>query len=149
MRRIRLLWLAPVAALALAGGIASSGTAQSGTATRTITFHAKTARGGFFPKGRPHLGDRFGFTDTITGSDGSKGHDYGSCTYIAKNQSVCQVQFVTNRGQLSAQVPVTNNGRSNTGAITGGTGAYIGARGQGTAKNISKTKTVITVELLP
>jgi hypothetical protein len=149
MRRIRLLWIAPVAALALAGGIAATGGAQSGTTPRTITFHAKSAKGGFFPKGRPHLGDRFGFTDTVTGSDGSKGHDYGSCTYIAKNQSLCQVQFVMNTGQLSAQVPVASHGRSNTGAITGGTGAYIGARGQGTAKDVSKNKTTITVTLLP
>jgi hypothetical protein len=148
MRRIRLLWLAPVAAIALAGGIATSGTAQSGTATHTITFTAKSAKGGFFPKGRPRPGDRFGFTDRVTGSDGSKGHDYGSCTLVTRNQAVCQVQFVMNTGQLSAQVPVTTTGHVNTGSITGGTGAYFGAQGQGTAKDINKNTTKITVELL-
>jgi hypothetical protein len=59
------------------------------------------------------------------------------------------VQFVTNAGQLAAQVPVGVTGHTNTGAITGGTGAYDGARGEGTAKDVSKNTTKITLNLLP
>jgi hypothetical protein len=43
---------------------------------------------------------------------------------------------------------VTTRGHVNTGSITGGTGAYFGAQGQGTAKDINKNTTKITVELL-
>jgi hypothetical protein len=141
--------MALVAAVALAVGIAASGGAQPGGGAKMITFTAKSAPGGFFPKGKPHVGDRFGFTDTVKGSDGSKGHDYGSCTLVTGNQALCQVQFVLNTGQLSAQVPVTNTGRSNTGTVTGGTGSYFGARGSGTSKEINRHTTKITVALLP
>src|SRR5437764_14020589 len=104
MRRIRLLWLAPVAAVALAAGIAGSGSAQS-SGPRTITIIAKTAKGGFFPKHRPHAGERFGFTDTIKSSDGGKGHDYGACTLVTRLHSVCQVQVILTTRQITAQVP--------------------------------------------
>jgi hypothetical protein len=147
MRRIRLLWLAPVAGVALAAGIAASGSAQS-SGPRTITIIAKTAKGGFFPKQRPHSGERFGFTDTIKSSDGGKGHDYGVCTLVTRVQSVCQVQFILNTGQISAQVPVNLNARNNTGAVTGGTGAYVGATGQGTAHNVNSKTTKVTISLL-
>jgi hypothetical protein len=59
------------------------------------------------------------------------------------------VQFVLNTGQLSAQVPVNLNSHSNTGAVTGGTGDFVGARGQGTAKDINKNTTRVTITLLP
>jgi hypothetical protein len=72
-----------------------------------------------------------------------------NCTFVTRNQAVCQVRFVTNAGQLSAQVPVTATGHTNTGAVTGGTGAYDGARGQGTAKDVSKNTTKVTINLLP
>ena len=149
MRRSYLWAVIATIVVALAGVIATGGSAKSSAKPRTIVFTAKTAPGGFFTKGRPHPGSRFGFTDTVTGSDGSKGHDLGSCTVIVRKTALCQVQLVLNTGQLAGQVPLKFSSKTNTGPITGGTGAYDGARGTATAVQVNKKTTKITVTLLP
>ena len=149
MRRSYLWAVIATMTAALAGVIATSGSAKPSTKARTIVFIAKSAPGGFFPKGPPHPGSRFGFTDTVTGSDGSKGHDYVSCTVIVGKTALCQAQLALNTGQLAAQFPVNLSRRTNQFPVIGGTGAYDGARGTGTAKTVSKTTTKITVHLLP
>ena len=120
------LALAAAAAIATAAVLATGGSAQ--TPPSSLHFVSKEQRGvGFFPHHRPHQGDRFGFGDTITGAD--TGVDRGVCTLIGKN-ALCTVQLKLSKGTVSAQGLSSLRRNTNTPfAITGGTGAYNGARG--------------------
>jgi hypothetical protein len=137
-----------VASLAIGGVIASTGGARSSGGPRTITFNDTAVRGGFGFKGRPRPGERFGFTERVRGSDGSKGYTLGSCTLVKSKVALCNVEFVLNKGQLAAQVPIGLTRKSNLGIIVGGSGAYDGARGEGLATNLTSKKTRVVVHLL-
>ena len=78
------LALAAAAAIATAAVLAAGGSAQA--PPTSLHLVSKEQRGvGFFPRHRPHQGDRFGFGDTITGDD--TGVDRGVCTLIGKSAS--------------------------------------------------------------
>ena len=68
--------------------MATSGSAQAPSGT--LHFVGKSQnKVGFFPKHRPHQGDRFGFGDKVSGDD--TGVDRGVCTFVGK-QSLCDIQ---------------------------------------------------------
>jgi hypothetical protein len=136
---------AALAALAAAAVVATSGSAQ--TPPSTLHLVSTTQKGvGFFPKGRPRQGDRLGFGDKITGDQ--TGTSRGVCTIVGK-QLLCTIQVQLANGTLSAQGIVPQRSNNNPVAITGGTGAYNGARGTALVTDVSQTKSNITVELEP
>jgi hypothetical protein len=144
--RVAIALSAALAAVITAAVIASSGSAQG--SPNTLQLVAKTQKGiGFTPHHRPHQGDRFGFGDKITGDD--TGVDRGVCTFIDR-KALCTVQAQLSKGNLSVQglLPM---GRANhlPLAITGGTGDYDGATGTATVTQVSQSKTLITVTLVP
>ncbi|MGZ4202189.1 MAG: hypothetical protein ACXVRH_09035 [Thermoleophilaceae bacterium] len=133
------------AAAATAALAATSGSAQ--TPPSTLHLVSTSQKGvGFFPKGRPRQGDRFGFGDKITGD--ATGFDRAVCTLVGKN-ALCTIQVQLSNGTLSAQGVVAQRSTNAPVAITGGTGAYNGARGTALVTDTSQTQSNITVELLP
>jgi hypothetical protein len=137
--------------VAAAAVIATAGSAQVAPTPTTLHLTTKEQKTvGFFPKHKPVQGDRFGFGDTVAGDD--TGYDRGVCTLIGKNQALCTVSLHLSKGTLSAQDIITNiNGRSNKApfAITGGTGAYDGARGTALVTDTSMTSSDIEITLKP
>src|SRR5436305_192530 len=120
--RLPLALVAGAAAIATAAVLATSGSAQ--TAPTTMRFVGKAQnKVGFFPKHRPHQGDRFGFGDKVSGDD--TGIDRGVCTFIGK-QDLCNIQIQLSKGTLSLQGFVSEKSHNQPIAITGGTGAYNG-----------------------
>jgi hypothetical protein len=114
-----------------------------------LQFVTKAQNGiGFFPKGRPRQADRFGFGSTVTGDD--TGISRGVCTVIGKSGPValCTLQIQLSKGTLSAQALLPQRSQNTPVAITGGTGAYNGARGTALATDVNQTTTDITVTLL-
>ena len=145
-RMTRTTLAAGVAALATAGVIATSGSAQAPAGT-TLHLVAKSQKGiGFFPKHRPRQGDRIGFGDKVTGDD--TGLDRGVCTVIGRGL-LCTIQVQLSKGTLSAQGMLPQRSHNTPVAIVGGTGAYNGARGTAFATDTSATSSTIDVELLP
>src|SRR4051812_41679230 len=143
--QISLALLAGAAAIATIAIMASSGSAQ--TAPSSLHFVGKSQnKVGFFPKKRPHQGDRFGFGDKVSGDD--TGIDRGVCTVIGK-QTLCTIQARLSKGTLSLQAFVPERAHNAPIAITGGTGAYNGARGTALVTNVNSTTTDINVTLLP
>ena len=144
--RIAVALSTAVAALIIAAVIASAGSAQGNP--NTLNLVSKTQnRIGFFPKHKPHQGDRFGFGDKITGDD--TGVDRAVCTFIGK-KPLCNIQAQLSKGALSLQgVLPTGRPKQLPIAVTGGTGDYDGARGTAIVTQVSASKTLVTVNLVP
>jgi hypothetical protein len=142
--KTRLAVAALLAALATAAVVAATGSAQAPAGT-TLHLNAKSAKHvGFFPSGRPHQGQHAGFGDTITGDD--SGYDRGACTIVGTSL-LCNIQVQLSKGTLSVQGIVPQRSKNTPIAITGGTGAYDGARGTAFVTDTSSTTTSITVVL--
>lgn len=136
---------AAVAAVMTAAVITSAGSAQGPPNTLHLVGTAQKGIG-FSPDHAPRQGDRFGGGSKISGDD--NGTSRTVCTIIGK-RGLCALQVQLSNGKLSAQGLVPNRADHTPIAITGGTGAYQGARGTAVATQISKTKTRLTVTLRP
>ena len=141
--------LALAAIAAAVGAIAIQATAGSAApASKSLHLVATSLKKvGFFPKGKPHQGDRFGFGDKITGDD--TGYDRAVCTVVGGKRLLCTIQVQLSKGTLSVQGLIPQKSTNEPVAITGGTGAYDGARGTALVTDVSNTQTKIDVSLLP
>jgi hypothetical protein len=147
VRRTRVAVVLSVAAAAIvaAAVIASAGSAQG--PPKTLQLVGTAQRGiGFAPDHKPHQGDRIGGGSRITGDD--TGISRTVCTRIGK-KALCTLQVQLSKGKLSAQGLVPDVADHTPIAITGGTGAYAGARGTAVATQVSQTRTRLTVTLRP
>lgn len=133
------------AALATAALMAGAGSAQTPASTlRLVSTPQKGVGFGSFV--RPHQGDRFGFGDTVSGDD--TGYDRSACTVIGKGM-LCTIQVQLSKGSLTLQGMVPQRANHNPMAITGGTGAYNGARGTAFVTDTSSNRADVEVSLLP
>jgi hypothetical protein len=147
MRRPFILATTIVAAIALAGIIATTGGAKPVPHTRTI--HLTLVQiGGFDSPGAPRPGFVHAFTDKITGDNGIKGHDVGLCTLITRTELLCHSQVVLTTGQLSFQGILHQDDHNTPGSIIGGTGAYNGARGTVRITDVNPTTAKVTITLV-
>lgn len=148
MNRRAILIIASLTAAVGAAVVATSGSAQAPT-VRTMHLAGKTQKGvGFFPKHHPRQGDRIGFGETISGDE--TGTERAVCTGIGTdNGALCTVQFQLSKGTLTAQGIGHRTDTRAPFAITGGTGAYDGARGTALATDTSSTTSTIDITLLP
>jgi hypothetical protein len=143
---VALIAAAAAASLATAAVIATVGSAQAPTAT-TLHLVSTTQKGiGFGGNGRPHQGDRFGFGDKVTGDD--TGTDRGECTFIG-TQALCTVVFRLSKGTLTGTGTLSERSTNAPFAVTGGTGAYDGARGTALVTDTSSTATDLKITLKP
>jgi hypothetical protein len=142
------LWPALAAVAACAALIAANaGAAQTGPTTLHLTSKAQPGAG-FAPSGRPRPGARLGFGDRISGDD--SGYARGVCTIMPKSQGVlCTIQLQLSKGTITAQGMLPERSRNSPVAITGGTGAYDGARGTALATDTSPSSTSVEITLLP
>jgi hypothetical protein len=145
------------AALLVLGVTAFASASVHSAPANTVSFIAKTTQ--LTPIDLPPAGfgqgDQVVFHDQLLSQGKVIGHDGGSCqaTFVAKGhvpQFQCLVTFVLPAGQLTAQGlfnianPASFSARF---AITGGTGGYREARGQGTIHQTSATLATITLSI--
>jgi hypothetical protein len=143
--RLRLGLAAGAAAVATAAVLAASGSAQ--TTPTTLHLVSKSQKSmGFFPKGRPRPGDTLGFGDKISGDE--TGFDRVACTIIGKSL-LCTGEVQLSKGTLSVQGLVPERSHNHPMAITGGTGAYDGARGTALVTDVDENTTRVDVTLKP
>ena len=149
MRRIAIALTAGVACIATIAVIATSGSAQGPVPTSLHLVEKDQNSVGFGPDRKPRQGDRFGFGSKVTGDDTGIGR--GVCTVIGTSQALCNIQERLAKGTLSAQGLVSLSGRANKTpfTVTGGTGAYDGARGTALVTDINQKTSEFTVNLLP
>jgi hypothetical protein len=130
-------------ALVAAALMASAGSAQAPPTSLHLVGTPKKGVG--FGSFSPHQGTRVGFGDTVTGDD--TGYDRGVCTAM-KGGLVCTIQVQLSKGTLTAQGIVPERANKTPIAITGGTGAYDGARGTGLVTDRTN-RTEVDITLLP
>ena len=134
------------AALATAALMASAGSAQSPPTTlHLVSTSQKNV--GFMPKGTPRQGDRLGFGDRISGDD--SGYDRAVCTIVGRPQLLCTIQVQLSKGTLTVQGMLPERANKAPVSVTGGTGAYDGARGTALVTDTSATRTDVEITLLP
>jgi hypothetical protein len=138
---------AAAAVVLAAGAIATAtGSAQS-QVTSLHLVSTSQSRVGFFPHHkRIRQGDRFGFGQRITGSD--TGISRIVCTAIGR-QMMCNAQLRLSHGNLTAQGFVPQRSNHTPIAVTGGTGAYDGARGTAFVTDVSASRSDVDVSLVP
>src|SRR6476661_9821139 len=136
--------LALVAIAAAVGAIAIQATSGSAApAPKSLHLTATSLKNvGFFPKGKPRQGDRFGFGDKLSGDD--SGFDRGVCTVIGR-KSLCNIQAQLSKGTLSLQGFVSEKSSNLPIPIIGGTGDYDGASGTAVITDVNKSTTDITI----
>src|SRR5207248_114184 len=161
--------LAVAAAAITAAAVAVPGLAQSSGGGQTLTFHElnKGSRFGYVdnpPRNPKHrapvfsIGDEIVFGNPLTDDSGAKlGELRARCLVTKKapasdagfNQArpLCTGAFVTTKGAVFVET-VNSAAKQTTGAVTGGTGAYVGARGTFTSTT-TKTGSNDVVNLLP
>jgi hypothetical protein len=133
-----------IAAGLVSAAIAAPGLAQ--TTPSSLHLVATPAHGGFQPR-HPKPGSRFGFIQTISGAD--HGTSRGVCTYLGGRAALlCTLELDLAKGTITAQGMIPQRSHDTPVAITGGTGAYNGARGTALATDVSASKTTIDVSLL-
>ena len=126
--------------------LATTGSAQ--TEPTTLHLHAiEQTTVGFTFNGVPRQGDRFGWGDRLTGTD--TGYDRGACTFVGKATALCTIQIQLSKGTLAAQALLGPRSNNTPVTITGGTGAYNGARGTALLTDIPPNKANVTITLLP
>jgi hypothetical protein len=138
MRRAVLFACALTATSALAA-VASSGAQETPPAASLHLVSKQISERG--PHSRPHAGSTIVFSGSETGDD--TGHSYVQCTLIDGRIALCIGQWKLAKGTLSAQtaIPLEPSPKKILLAVTGGTGAYDGARGTATLIDIGKDKT--------
>lgn len=144
-RPVGVLAAAAVAAVASAGIVATTGSAQE-PGPRTLHIVGTPVRSvGFGPTHKPRQGDTVGFGDRVTGDE--TGFDRGTCTYIGSRGLKCDVIAELSGGQISAE-GIFGRGATTTFIVTGGTGQYAGVRGTAVVTQHAKNVEV-TYALLP
>lgn len=144
--------LAAAAVVAVAGGTlvtaVHSGAAEAGDRTFTITDSRNGAGYAFIdhaPRSkhdqdgtpaRTSIGDEVTLINRLTTSSGGKDHGYYHCTVLAAVPSaadrlpaLCVYDLVLPAGHLTGSGEINFYANRSVIAVTGGTGAYAGARG--------------------
>ena len=160
--RSELLALPAVAAAVVAATVAVGGaSAAQDPAGTTLTFQ-ESDKGARFSiadvppksrgKGEPVLsiGDNFTFSNPLLRNGQRAGTSYNHCVVtqpgpISRHGALCAAVLALPDGNLFGQAVTTRDGGERVvAAVTGGTGAYAGARGTATSE-----RGTTTVELLP
>ena len=126
MKRAPLALSAGLATIATAAVLATAGSAQ-GPPTSLHLIGTDQKGAGFGSHRNPRPGDQFAIAHTIKGDD--TGIDRAICTYIGKGYTHCTNAFRLSRGTLYIEGLVQGEPTNSPYAVTGGTGAYDGARG--------------------
>jgi hypothetical protein len=147
MSRIVLATAAAAAAIAIGAIVVTTGSAQAPTATTLHLVSTTQKNVGFGPHHAPRQGDRFGFGDKITGT--ATGYDRGVCTFIGQSKALCNVVVNLSNGTLTGEGLLAEKSKNRPFTITGGTGAYDGARGTALITDVNSKTTKIDVTLLP
>jgi hypothetical protein len=155
------------AAAAAAAVVAAPVLADTSSDGHTITFHEldKGSRFNYIdnPPRNPHnrrpvfsVGDQFAVANPLADSSGKIGELRALCTFTKKATATdtlnpghpfCTGAFVLKTGTLFVEA-TDAGGNKTTGAVVGGTGSYIGARGTFQSTS-TKSGTNDTVTLLP
>lgn len=122
------------------GALALPAVASAHNASTTLKFTAVTKASVNFSS------TNFGLQETDVSSTGKTiGFDDVNIKATTPTSSTANVALDIKGGFLYGVVTTTNGGKTFTGKVTGGTGAFKGATGTITGKAITSNKTAVTI----
>jgi hypothetical protein len=131
---------AAAAVVGTTGALALPAVASAHNASTTVKFTAVLVKGISFTSAT------LGRQETDVNSKGKTiGFDVAYGAFTGPKTGTVNAAFDIKGGLLYATVTTTNGGKTFSGKVTGGTGAFTGATGTATAKTISSTKTAIAI----
>ena len=126
--------------LATTGALALPALASVHNASTTLKFTAVTNNAVAFTS------NTGGSQETDVNSTGKTiGFDDGYVRLTGKNTATVHAAIDTRGGFLYVRFSTANGGKTFTGKVTGGTGAFKGATGTIVGKAITRTKTAVTI----
>jgi hypothetical protein len=145
MRITLLAFGATIAAVA-----AGSGLAGAQTAPRTLKLQAveQGCAGVDVGKRGDSLGDQTFCRATLRGDASGRAH--WDCTYLGTEPrgEDCTAHAELPGGTLQMAGRLSHTSAASTWAVVGGTGSYAGARGSTEVRQLSATRTAVTISLL-
>jgi hypothetical protein len=149
--------LAAVATFAAAAAAASASPRTTAPLQLLSVQRSFSMPGKAGPHQMPKVGDRMIFDDTLYNhaaqlgkpSGARVGHAEGVCTLSAARMLQCLVTAHLPNGEIVAVLafPVHDGPQTNTAAIIGGTGAYSSATGTVLSRDLSQTKSLLTIRI--
>lgn len=140
-------------AVALAGSfflVAIPRSVEASTHPQVLKIFAHLDRLKTIPVGTPSdkRGTYLVFQDSIFDATNTHkiGYDNGTCVYTTNTILACSIVFIFSNGEIAIQGPETLSGATTTTVITGGTGSYLGAKGQETVRAISTSQIAIVFQ---
>ena len=150
----RKLALPLVAAVAIAATTAAAGSASPSQTLQLVDVQKQFS---VFPGGDPQVGSLMIFTSTLYNrirqfgrpAGALVGHSEVVCTIVSQTAAQCLVTAHVPDGQIvAAGAMVLTQGPTTTHfAITGGAGAYGGVRGTVLSRDVSQTRSMVTLHL--
>ena len=133
-------------ALLTAAAAVATPAAVSLAQTAPPTLHLISVQQKAFMPKRIRPGSQIEFVDALSGDD------HGSarivCTVVGPGGLPCTISMQLSKGTLTAQGVLPERSKATPVAITGGTGAYDGARGTALVTDDSATRTRVDIALL-
>jgi hypothetical protein len=143
MRKI--LILAGLAAIALTG----HASAQSTPAQLRLTAVEQGCKGVDAGRHGDSLGDETYCRAALRQAGAAAGRVHWDCVYLGTEPrgEDCTAHADLSGGTLQLAGVLSHTGPQSTWAVTGGTGAYTGARGTAAIRQLSATRTAVTIVL--
>ena len=162
MRRVAVIASASAVVLALAGLLSTSASSQAAERTtsksRTLTFDVVfspfslvAANNTRDPNSPIALGDEIVFHDQLLAKGKQVGDSLGSCVVVAVSPDIlanCTAVFRVPGGNITAQFPNVPGPAPKDLALTGGTGTYRSAGGDGTLVEFGNGRGSLTLRVL-
>ncbi|HJU49104.1 MAG TPA: hypothetical protein VJ689_13275 [Gaiellaceae bacterium] len=132
-----------VLALLLAASLLTA-TAQAARAAEVVKFTAVTV------SEKQPSEKTFISNDNVLIGGKKAGTDRLTCTVVSQTRATCKILIKLAGGTINAKMGITFTQSKGTGAITGGSGDYAGAKGSFTWKNLNKegTRTAVVLTLV-
>ena len=122
------------------GALVLPAVASATSASHTLKFTAVTKRSVTFTR------TTFGVQETDVSRTGKTiGFDDGYIRLTGTNTATVHAAIDIQGGFLDVRFAATNGGKTFSGKVTGGTGAFKGATGTITGKAITSMKTAVTI----
>jgi hypothetical protein len=144
-------------AVTAAFAAALAGSAAAATQTQTLQLLGVQQSSAFTPNGPPAVGSRILFVDAIYNrvpqfgkpAGARIGHVEGVCTIVSMGAAQCLITAHVPNGQIvvAGGMRVSDRPSTNHFAIVGGAGAYGSARGTVVSRDLSETKSLVTLKL--
>jgi hypothetical protein len=139
-----------VLGMVVVGVVAWSGLAGAQTAPQTLQLTAVEQSCGGVDVG--HHGDSLGDETYCRATlQGGAGHAHWDCIYLGTESrgEDCTAHADLQGGTLQMAGVLSHKSAESAWAVTGGTGSYAGARGSVVVRQLSATRTAVTISLLP